>query len=118
MAFQKCGLGSSSAFMNALLIPAMKLKDEELDAYRILTANAKISLEMGISYTGAFDDAVASLLGGICLSNNTKMRLYRRDLIKGRALVLLPQWERGVVSLETIRRNPEKVEKAVKEAFE
>ncbi len=113
-----CGLGSSSAFMNALLTSAFKLRREKLDAYRILTANARISLEMGISYTGAFDDAAASLLGGFCLSDNMKMKLYRRDVIKGDAVVLIPRWARGKVCLEDIRKNPTEVEKAFKEAFD
>jgi shikimate kinase len=93
------------------------MRGEELDAHRILAANARISLEMGISYTGAFDDASASLLGGIALSNNMRMKLYRWDRAEGEALVLLPQWKRGKVSLEIIRRDPLEVEKAVKAAF-
>ena len=113
-----CGLGSSSAFMNALLVAVMKLKKEELDAYRILTANARISLESGISYTGAFDDASASLLGGFCISNNSKMRLYRRDVISGKALILIPRWNRGDVSIDKIREETVEIEKAVKEALE
>ncbi|HID44006.1 MAG TPA: shikimate kinase [Archaeoglobaceae archaeon] len=113
-----CGLGSSSAFMNALLVAVMKLKKEELDAYRILTANARISLESGISYTGAFDDASASLLGGFCISNNSKMRLYRRDVTSGKALILIPNWGRGEVSLDKIREESAEIEKAVKEALE
>lgn len=113
-----CGLGSSSAFMNALLVAVMKLKKEELDAYRILTANARISLESGISYTGAFDDASASLLGGFCISNNSTMKLYRRDVISGKTLILIPHWSRGEVSLNKIRKETSEIEKAVKEALE
>jgi len=112
------GLGSSSAFMNALLTALFKATHQELDAFRILTSNAQISLEMGISYTGAFDDASASLLGGFVISNNTKMRLLKRDKIEGEAIVLIPPWKRGEVSLDRIRENTELVEKAVKEAID
>ena len=55
------GLGSSSAFINILLILAEKLRRNEINAEKILRANARISLEVGMSYTGAFDDASASL---------------------------------------------------------
>jgi shikimate kinase len=111
------GLGSSSAFMNALLVALYKATQQELDAYRILTSNARISLDMGISYTGAFDDASASLLGGFVVSNNTEMKLLKWDKIEGDAIVLIPPWKRGRVFLEEIRKNTELVEMAVKETI-
>jgi len=111
------GLGSSSAFMNALLTALFKATHQELDAFRILTSNARLSLEMGISYTGAFDDASASLLGGFAVSNNTKMRLLKWEKIEGDAIVLIPPWKRGEVSLERIRENTKLVEMAVNEAI-
>lgn len=114
-----CGLGSSSAFMNSMLISILKLKEEELDANYILTTNATMAMEMGISYTGAIDDAGASLLGGIVLSNNEEMRFYHRNTLKfDDALVLLPEWGRGEISMEELRKEPQKVEQAVDYAFE
>lgn len=113
-----CGLGSSSAFMNSMLISILKLKEEELDANYILTTNATMAIEMGISYTGAIDDAGASLLGGIVLSNNEEMKFYHRDTLKfDDALVLLPEWGRGEISMEELRKEPQKVEQAVDYAF-
>lgn len=112
------GLGSSSAFMNALLIALFKATQRELDAHRILTTNARLSLEMGISYTGAFDDAAASLLGGFVVSNNLKMKLLRWERINGEALVLIPPWKRGEILLEEVRKSTKLVEVAVKEAID
>ncbi len=97
------GLGSSSAFVNALLCSLLKYRGEELDAYRILSANARISLESGISYTGAFDDASASLLGGFVVSDNRKLKLYRWDRNGGNAIVLLPRFGRGKIDWGRIR---------------
>jgi shikimate kinase len=114
---RQSGLGSSSAFMNALLVALFKAMKQELDAYRILTANARISLEVGISYTGAFDDAAASLLGGFVLSNNTKMRLLKWEKVNGEALILIPPWKRGKVLLNEIRRNTKLIEMAINEAL-
>ncbi|MFW6186363.1 MAG: shikimate kinase, partial [Halobacteriota archaeon] len=113
-----CGLGSSSAFMNAMLISILKLKDEELDANHILTTNATMAMEMGISYTGAIDDAGASLLGGIVLSNNEEMRFYHRNTLEFHdALILIPECGRREISMEELRKEPHEVEQAVEHAF-
>lgn len=113
-----CGLGSSSAFMNAIFISVLKLKKEELDANYILTTNATMAMEMSISFTGAIDDAGASLLGGIVLSNNEEMKFYQRHTLEtDHALILLPRWERGSISMEELRKEPQEVEQAANYAF-
>ncbi|WP_456467629.1 shikimate kinase [Archaeoglobus sp.] len=111
------GLGSSSAFVNALLVAVKKLKGEVLNAHEILKTNARISLEAGISYTGAFDDASASLIGGFVVSDNTKMRLYRWDRISSHAAVLIPHFKRGKVNWREIRSNSARILPAVKDAM-
>ena len=98
--------------MNVLLVLAAKARGFEIDAERILRANARISLELGLSYTGAFDDASASLLGGIVFSDNLKMKLIKREEIDSDVLILLPEYERGSVNLRKIREGRETVEKA------
>ena len=115
---RQSGLGSSSAFMNALITALFKELNEELNAHTILTTNARVSLEMGISYTGAFDDASASLLGGIVVSNNHKMRILKWDKKQAEALVLIPPWQRNEVLMDEIKKDVEFVEKAIKEAFD
>jgi shikimate kinase len=104
--------------MNALLVALFKATQQELDAYRILSLNARTSLEMGISYTGAFDDASASLLGGFVVTNNPEMKLLKRNEVEGEAVILIPPWRRGKVSLEEIRKDVKLVEMAVKEAID
>ncbi|WP_456369510.1 shikimate kinase [Geoglobus sp.] len=111
------GLGSSSAFMNVLIAASMKVMGLELDAERMLRANARLSLESGMSYTGAFDDASASLLGGLVFSDNSRMKLYRREALEGEVLILLPEWRRGEVRLGDIRRERENVERAFRLAM-
>lgn len=111
------GLGSSSAFVNALLLAVRRLKDEGLDAYEILKTNARVSLESGISYTGAFDDATASLLGGFVVSDNYKMKLYRWDDAKMYSAVLLPPLKRGKVNWGLIRQNSSLLSPAVDDAM-
>ncbi len=108
-----CGLGSSSAFVNALLVAVKKYMQDELDAGEILRTNARLSVEAGISYTGAFDDASASLLGGFVVSENYKMRLYRRDEIEGYAAILIPRFGRVEVDWGKIRAESKKLGAAI-----
>ncbi|AIY91084.1 shikimate kinase [Geoglobus acetivorans] len=115
---ERSGLGSSSAFMNALLLASLKAKERELDAGKILRLNARMSLEFGMSYTGAFDDASASLLGGFVFSDNMRMKLYRRVELEGEVLVLLPEWQRGDVKPDMMKEGTENVERAFNLAME
>ncbi len=113
-----CGLGSSSAFMNALIAAYFKSKNLDLDAREILVKNARISLRSGISYTGAFDDAAASLLGGLVVSDNRIMKLKLWRKIKGDAIVLLPSWKREEISLARIRESTTLIEQALRDVME
>jgi len=115
---ERSGLGSSSAFMNGLILCAFKVMGYELRADRILRLNARMSLEAGLSYTGAFDDASASLLGGFVFSDNLRMKLYKRTELEGDVAILIPSWERGHVDLEEIRNGSEDVDRAFRLAME
>ncbi len=108
---ERSGLGSSSALLNAILCALFKEKG--IYAHEILRMNAELSLKAGISYTGAFDDASASLLGGIVVSENYKMRLRCWLPQKGRAAILVPEFERGNIDLDKIRSNALKLNKAL-----
>ncbi|WP_457548884.1 shikimate kinase [Archaeoglobus sp.] len=111
------GLGSSSAFLNALLLAVYKHLSKPLNAEKILRLNAELSLKCGISYTGAFDDASASLLGGIVLTDNTNMQILRWEFRRAEAVILIPNFERGKIDLNEIRRDTSLVKKAVEFAM-
>ncbi len=100
------GLGSSSAFVNALILALCRAEGIELEPAEVLRLNAKVSLKCGISYTGAMDDAAASLLGGFVVTDNEKMELLRHDIDfnESRAIILIPNWSRKNVSLEIMRK--------------
>ncbi len=98
---EKSGLGSSSAFLNALICALTK---DEIVASRVLRLNAELSLKAGISYTGAFDDASASLLGGFVVSNNNQRVLLDWILRKAHVAVLLPEFKRGNVDFHRIKK--------------
>jgi len=87
------GLKSSSAVAVAVVRAAL---DEVGLAWRpasILRAAAQSNLDAGVSVTGAYDDAAACLLGGVCLTDNRRRRLLQRTrLPRGlHALVRIPR---------------------------
>ncbi|MFN3384058.1 MAG: shikimate kinase, partial [Archaeoglobaceae archaeon] len=98
---EKSGLGSSSAFLNALICALTK---DEIIASRILRLNAELSLKAGISYTGAFDDASASLLGGFVVSDNNQRVLLDWIIKKAHVAVLFPGFKRGNVDFHRIKK--------------
>ncbi|MDW7989784.1 MAG: shikimate kinase [Archaeoglobaceae archaeon] len=100
---ERSGLGSSSAFLNALLSAMMK-RHKELSAAEILKLNADISLKAGMSYTGAFDDASASLLGGFVISDNYRRKLRDWFIMRKYVAILIPEFKRGHVDWEKIKK--------------
>ncbi|MEM4279098.1 MAG: shikimate kinase [Archaeoglobaceae archaeon] len=102
---EKSGLGSSSAFLNALICAVMERKI----ASEILSLNSELSLKAGISYTGAFDDASASLLGGFVISDNYRRVLWDWVIKKAFVAVLLPEFRRKDVDFEKIQRESYKL---------
>ncbi|MEM4566545.1 MAG: shikimate kinase [Archaeoglobaceae archaeon] len=102
---EKSGLGSSSAFLNALICAVTEKKI----ASEILSLNSELSLKAGISYTGAFDDASASLLGGFVISDNYRRVLWDWVLKKAFVAVLLPEFRRKDVDFEKIQRESYKL---------
>ncbi len=112
------GLGSSSALVNALILALCRLFELEVSPLEILRMNARVSLRCGISFTGAMDDAGASLLGGFVVTDNEKMELIRHDAeeMRGnRAAILIPNWGRKEVTLEKMRSGDTSI---VEAAFE
>ncbi|MCS7129931.1 MAG: shikimate kinase [Archaeoglobaceae archaeon] len=110
---ERSGLGSSSAFINAILCSLMKNK--ELLAHEILKLNAEISLKAGISYTGAFDDASASLLGGFVISENYQMKLRSWILSRKKTAVLIPEFKRKKVDWDKIKAESYRLSNALED---
>ncbi len=89
------GLKSSSAAANAAVVATLDALGEEakaeigaLDAIQI---GVNAALDVGVSITGAFDDACASLLGGIVITDNKKMELVKRVEKESEVLILVPR---------------------------
>lgn len=86
------GLKSSSAVATASISALSKLTGLEVDVPLLA---ARLSLEAGVSVTGALDDAVAAFYGGVSVCDNTKMKILRRAKMPQDILfVVLPRGPR------------------------
>ncbi len=86
------GLKSSSAAANATVLAtldALAVADavERIEACRL---GVRAARDAGVTVTGAFDDASASMLGGVTVTDNTADALLAREEIDWLALVYTP----------------------------
>ncbi|GAA0198759.1 shikimate kinase [Haladaptatus pallidirubidus] len=91
------GLKSSSAAANATVMATLAALDVEVgredaimnreDACRL---GVRAARDVGVTATGAFDDASASMLGGITVTDNERDELLARDEISWDVLVFTP----------------------------
>jgi shikimate kinase len=86
------GLKSSSAAANAAIMATLEALDatEKMtreDAARLGVVAAR---DVGVTVTGAFDDASASMLGGITVTDNTTDELLAREGVDWDVLVWTP----------------------------
>ncbi len=88
---QASGLKSSSAAANATVLATLAAIGESLsreDAVRIGVGSA---VKAGVTITGAFDDAAASCLGGVVVTNNRSCEILRREEVESEAVVYIPR---------------------------
>ncbi len=95
------GLKSSSAAANATVLAtcsALGLRvgddpdDPTVDVTRLEACRlgVRAAREAGVTVTGAFDDATASMLGGVCLTDNDSDALRSREPVEWEVLVWTP----------------------------
>ncbi|QDX41557.1 shikimate kinase [Salarchaeum sp. JOR-1] len=86
------GLKSSSAAANATVLATLSAlgvaDDVTLEDAALLGVRA--ARETGVTVTGAFDDASASMLGGLTVTNNDRDALLARDEVDWDVLVWTP----------------------------
>jgi shikimate kinase len=85
------GLKSSSAAANAAVLAALSATGKKLEPLETTRLGVRAALDTGVTITGAFDDACASMLGGLVLTDNKKMKLVRRTPFTGDILILVPE---------------------------
>ncbi len=86
------GLKSSSAAANATVLATLAALGEEEDITREDAAKIGVDAarDAGVTVTGAFDDASASMLGGLTVTENDTDALLIRDEVDWDALVWTP----------------------------
>jgi shikimate kinase len=90
------GLKSSSAAANAAVLAALDALGVPVDSDGALSREdaARIGVEAardaGVTATGAFDDASASMLGGVTVTDNDRDELLARDEVDWNVLVWTP----------------------------
>lgn len=85
------GLKSSSAAANATILAALSALGKELDALNAIKLGVRAAKEVGVSITGAFDDACASFLGGLVITDNRENVLIKRVEYEAIALIYVPE---------------------------
>lgn len=84
------GLKSSSAAANAVVLATLDALDVDMDLVSAARIGVEAAREVGVTITGALDDALASMLGGVVVTDNREMSLLRRDEISCGVMLLVP----------------------------
>ncbi|AEH61116.1 shikimate kinase [Methanosalsum zhilinae DSM 4017] len=84
------GLKSSSAAANASVIATLDAIGETMDPLDAVKIGVQAARDVGVTVTGAFDDACASLLGGVVITDNSSMELIKRENVEMEVLILSP----------------------------
>jgi shikimate kinase len=85
------GLKSSSAAANATVLATLDAIGETLPLLEVVSIGVRAALDVGVTITGAFDDACASALGGIVITDNRNMELVERLVYESDVLIYLPE---------------------------
>jgi shikimate kinase len=86
------GLKSSSAAANATVLATADALDirDEVEPIEACRLGVEAARDAGVTVTGAFDDASASMLGGVTVTDNTADELLAREELHREALVWTP----------------------------
>jgi shikimate kinase len=84
------GLKSSSTAANATVLATLDALHEEMDLIDAAKIGVAAAKEVGVTITGALDDALASMLGGVVITDNKKMLLLRREEFTSQVMLLVP----------------------------
>ncbi|MCC7577044.1 MAG: shikimate kinase [Methanomethylovorans sp.] len=85
------GLKSSSAAANATALATLDALGEQMKPLEIVKLGVEAALDVGVSITGAFDDACASFFGGIVVTDNKFKELERREEKENDVVIFVPE---------------------------
>lgn len=85
------GLKSSSAAANATVLATLEaLGRDDVDRLEAARIGVRAAREVGVTVTGAFDDASASMLGGVTVTDNAADQLLVHETVDWDVLVWTP----------------------------
>ncbi|MFP8888818.1 shikimate kinase [Natrialbaceae archaeon A-CW2] len=86
------GLKSSSAAANATVLATLDALDlgDEVDRLEACLVGVEAARDAGVTITGALDDASASMLGGVTVTDNTEDRLLQHGRVDWYAAIYTP----------------------------
>ncbi len=87
------GLKSSSAAANAAILATLDALDEKMEPLETVRLGVQAAFDVGVTITGAFDDAAASYLGGIVVTENREQLLIKRVEREAEVLVFVPEYK-------------------------
>lgn len=93
------GLKSSSAAANAAVLATLDALGEDMELVEAAKIGVAAAREVGVTITGALDDALASMLGGVVVTDNREMTLLKREEISKGVMLLVP--DKRIFSHET-----------------
>jgi len=83
------GLKSSSAAANAIVLAVTAALRKEVDDVTVVNLGVDAAIEAGVTITGAFDDASASYLGGLVITDNHERKILKHIQIEEHHPVLI-----------------------------
>ncbi len=110
------GLKSSSAAANAAVLATLRAIDKTLPPLELVKLGVRAAKEVGVTVTGAFDDACASFFGGVVLTDNRQMELLRREEYESKVLIFAP--DKKAFSAETDVKRSRLIAPYVEMAYE
>ncbi|MFP4632994.1 MAG: shikimate kinase [Halobacteriales archaeon] len=90
---QASGLKSSSAAANAAVLATYDALDRDVDRKEAARLGVEAARDAGVTVTGAFDDAAASMLGGLAFTDNSTDTLVEHREFTSAVAVYVPDVE-------------------------
>jgi shikimate kinase len=85
------GLKSSSAAANASVLAALDAIGESMELLDAALLGVQAARDTGVTITGAFDDAAASMLGGVVVTDNRESSLISRNVLESEVIIYAPR---------------------------
>lgn len=85
------GLKSSSAAANAAVLAALDAIGESMEPLDAALLGVQAARDVEVTITGAFDDAAASMLGGVVVTDNRNLHLVSRNILESEVIIYAPR---------------------------